>query len=319
VQLSGNRRPDSWKSWSTAPVRGDRIAFWSDVVVRGVINSEIEPLNQGRFEGELWSRTSGAFRFVNFRTREHAISRTVSQTRGHDGHVMIGLQCRGVSLIEQAGNRLRLETGQIAILDSNEPFKLRFPQSVERRLVLVPRARFAALTGTDVETCGPRALDARGGSGLAARRLIDILSDVDRQESEAACADLVDGLLCAVGGAMHPDRAQTRDARRQMARVRLAMRDLLNDADTDAQAVAAHAGLSVRSLHRLFASRGNTFSRSLQAMRLERAHDMVASGRTATLTEIAFMNGFSDLAHFSRSFRARFGMPPSAARAILAR
>ncbi len=300
-------------------MRGDRIAFWSDVVVRGVINSEMEPLSVGRFDGELWSRTSGAFRFVNFRTREHAISRTVSQTRGHDGHVMIGLQCRGVSLIEQAGNRLRLEAGQIAILDSNEPFNLRFPQTVERRLVLVPRARFAALSGTDVGGSGPRALDARTGSGLAARQLIDILSDTDRQECEAACADLVDGLLYAVAGAMDPDRAQTRDANRQMARVRLAMRDLLGNAGTGVQEVALHAGLSVRSLHRLFASRGNTFSRSLQIMRLENAHDLLASGRAHTLTEIAFMSGFSDLAHFSRSFRARYGMTPSAARAILAR
>ena len=34
---------------------GDRIAFWSDVVVRGVINSEMERLSDGRFDGELWS------------------------------------------------------------------------------------------------------------------------------------------------------------------------------------------------------------------------------------------------------------------------
>ena len=256
---------------------------------------------------------------MNFRTREHAISRTARQTRGQDGHVMISLQCRGLSLIEQADSRLRLEVGQIAILDSEEPFRLQFPESVERRLVLVPRARFAALTGIDIGACGPRAIDARSGAGRAARRLIGMLSDVAQQESEAACSDMVDGLLYAVAAVLRPDHVRTRDAERQMVRARLAMRDIIDDPSAGPREFAAGAGLSLRTLHRLFAGRGETVSRSLQVMRLERAHNMIAMGSAHTLTEIALANGFSDLAHFSRSFRARYGMAPSVARASLAR
>jgi AraC family transcriptional activator of tynA and feaB len=316
---SRSRQAETWKSWSTAPVRGDRLAFWSDVVARGVIYSDLERLGDGHFDGELWSRTAGSFRLVNFRTREHAISRTASQARGHDDHVMIGLQCRGVSLIDQADRRLRLEPGQIAILDSNRPFRLRFPEEVERRLVLVPRARFSALTAIEVETSGPLVIDARGGAGLAARQLIGALSDIRQRENEAALADMVNGLLYSVAAALRPDHALNRNANWQMARVRLAMRDLIDDPSAGPQDIATRAGLSVRSLHRLFASRGETVSRSLQAMRLARAHDMIAAGDPRPLTEIALANGFSDLAHFSRAFRARYGMPPSALRSTLAR
>lgn len=48
----------------------------------------------------------------------------------------------------------------------------------------------------------------------------------------------------------------------------------------------------------------------MRGMRLERAAALVA-GKAGNLSEIAYRVGFSDQAHFSRSFKRHFGTTPS--------
>ena len=84
---------------------------------------------------------------------------------------------------------------------------------------------------------------------------------------------------------------------------------------TPAQA-AKHAGVSLRHLHRLLGQAGTTFSNQLYDRRLECAHRMLTDAKhhDRCITEIAYGCGFSDLTHFGRRFRAKYGMTPSEAR-----
>jgi AraC-like DNA-binding protein len=81
--------------------------------------------------------------------------------------------------------------------------------------------------------------------------------------------------------------------------------------------VAREAGISLRYLQKLFTERGTTCSRFIQSLRLDHAarllnrRKLTKSGQM--LTEIAYASGFHDYAHFSRTFRLRFGCAPSAA------
>lgn len=303
-----------WHSWDTSRVQGDRISFWSDVVVRGVINSQMSQLSDGRFDAELWSRTSPSARFVNFRADQHAIRRTRSETNGGDGHIMVGLQCRGEALTEQGDARIRLTPDQIAIVDSASPFSLVFPGRVERRLVLLPRAAFEACLGSDRALSMPRVLSGRSGHEQLARDMIRQLTDAQLPLADEACADMADVLMFALARCLVPGSGKVHAGAAALARVKTCMHELLSDPATDPRRIAAAAGVSVRTLHRLFASQGRTFSHTLLAMRLDRAHAAIAEGRSRTLTEIALANGFADAAHFSKRFRERFGEPPKAAR-----
>jgi AraC-like DNA-binding protein len=80
--------------------------------------------------------------------------------------------------------------------------------------------------------------------------------------------------------------------------------------------LAQRAGISLRTLHRLFARSGITVSSWLREARLERCwRDLRDSGhRSHTVAAVAFSWGFSDLRTFNRAFTARYGMTPSAAR-----
>jgi AraC-like DNA-binding protein len=80
--------------------------------------------------------------------------------------------------------------------------------------------------------------------------------------------------------------------------------------------IAAAHGLSVRHVHRLFHESGDTVAAAIRRGRLDRCRADLEdpSQRARSVTEIALRWGFNDSAHFSRAFKARFGLSPRAAR-----
>lgn len=82
-------------------------------------------------------------------------------------------------------------------------------------------------------------------------------------------------------------------------------------------AMASEAAMSERSLARRFlGATGLSPNRYLQELRLERARVLLAAGER-NVGEIAYLSGFSDGAHFRRSFRTRFGTSPADFRDLL--
>jgi AraC family transcriptional regulator len=77
--------------------------------------------------------------------------------------------------------------------------------------------------------------------------------------------------------------------------------------------VAAVAGVSRFHFHRIFrALMGETLQRFVKRVRLERALSMMSRTPRPRLTDVAFACGFSSSSDFTRSFRQRYGVAPSA-------
>jgi len=86
------------------------------------------------------------------------------------------------------------------------------------------------------------------------------------------------------------------------------------DDPLDAAALAEVAGLSVRQMERLFAERlGERPMGFYLKLRLEKAERLITYSNLS-MRDIAVACGFSSLPLFSRSFKARYGKPPSALR-----
>jgi AraC-like DNA-binding protein len=77
-------------------------------------------------------------------------------------------------------------------------------------------------------------------------------------------------------------------------------------------AIAAAQHVSVRQLYKAFARAGLSVEQTIVGLRLEAARRELAGPVNATLTigAIARRCGFSNLSHFSRRFRARYGVTP---------
>lgn len=78
--------------------------------------------------------------------------------------------------------------------------------------------------------------------------------------------------------------------------------------------VASRLQTSQRSLQRSLAAEGTRFSEVLDRIRLQEARRLLGDSKL-TITEIGYLCGFADTAHFSRRFKSRFGHPPSKLRA----
>jgi AraC family transcriptional activator of tynA and feaB len=313
-----------WCSWDTSDVRGDRVEFWSDVVMRGVIDADMAPLAQRPFDGRLASRTVGSGRFVNFRSASHRISRTARQVRRSHAHFMVSLQCKGVSHIEQARGSATLRPGEIAVVDSGHPFEIAFPTSIERRLVLLPRELLERKRAGSAAARGPLRIAVNSATAQLARNAILHLTDTDAVWAEADCDEMLDvlsRLLLAALDAQRYDSALPAPPalRPQLERIKALMRKEAGDPTLRPATIAGRFGISVRTLHRLFQGNGETFSRFLIDERLAQAHAAIRGGAAdaLSLTALAMSCGFNDAAHFSRAYRARYGEPPSETRAHL--
>jgi AraC-like DNA-binding protein len=81
--------------------------------------------------------------------------------------------------------------------------------------------------------------------------------------------------------------------------------------------VRRHLGVSRSLLYRVFEPIGGV-SAFIQARRLDQAFDDILSDgcEQHTVAEIGYRLGFRSDAHFSRAFRARFGMTPGRLRTL---
>jgi AraC-like DNA-binding protein len=79
--------------------------------------------------------------------------------------------------------------------------------------------------------------------------------------------------------------------------------------------------LSRRYIQRLLEETGKSFTDHLVERRLDRCYAMLTDHRYLhmRIIDIAFATGFSDVSHFNRMFRRRFGDTPSGVRIVAGR
>jgi transcriptional regulator GlxA family with amidase domain len=81
------------------------------------------------------------------------------------------------------------------------------------------------------------------------------------------------------------------------------------DPRLDAQRVADHLGISLRSLHLAFESTGASVGSRILSARLGRARDLLVRFPKRSILDIALDCGFDNLATFYRGFSCAYGHP----------
>ncbi|MGD9921127.1 MAG: helix-turn-helix transcriptional regulator [Pseudorhodoplanes sp.] len=133
----------------------------------------------------------------------------------------------------------------------------------------------------------------------------------------AAAARHVTDLIALAANEVSMRRVDNHDSAIVGARLEIAlagMRKEFRDPGLSALSVAAAQGISPRYLHRLFEQAGIRFTDFVNELRLDAARAALAEKSDLPIAVLALNTGFSDIAHFNRLFKKRFGMTPSAAR-----
>lgn len=145
----------------------------------------------------------------------------------------------------------------------------------------------------------------------ATARTLETLSDV---EWSTVAQSLVDLLLTLAHRQAVPvsEAGSSATQAATLHRICQSIERRLDDATLTPASVAQAEGISERYLQKLFESAGDNFSHYVRERRLQRAWTDLSNPAEAhhSISEIAYRWGFADSAHFSRSFRARFGLSP---------
>jgi AraC-like DNA-binding protein len=291
----------------------ERLEFWHEVVCKKYVSASAETeVADDDFSGSLTSGELGPLVVSELDAPLHFWSRTPRhiQSDGQDAFIVSLIQ-RGSGELTQLGRSVRLGPGDLVIYDTAATFD--YALRARTQLVKVPRRlleskldRPADFLARKIDCSNPLSstlselltrclnieLSREPGPSIAKRlsnTVVDLLASICDLERDA------------------PHEAQTS---RPLERVMRFARANLDDPDLRPETLAAAGAMSVRSLNRLFGTLGATPMRWVWSERLEASRAALMQGEVRSVTDAAFAHGFSDLGHFSRSFKRTFGMSP---------
>lgn len=268
----------------------------------------------GIFSGEASLARMGPLHILHIVASAHELERPPEARPGDKaGLIKLVVQRAGRTTIKQAGRALLLEPGMWTICDAQRAFTMSSTEPGEQLIMLLPRDRLAigaSLSG--YAACG---FGASRGTGRLLPHYLDGLLDEIAAVDDNACAELADMAAQLVRLALFEARhAAPPVSMRETLRLRVKdyVRRNVRDPALSIDRVAAAFGCTKRHLHKVFSDDDMTLSQFVWSERLERCRDALTNPGLArhSITEIAFMWGFNNSAHFSKTFKERFGAPP---------
>ena len=310
---------------STAP-----FDLWTDAVNRSFVPLRAHAAgadDRTRFEGRLVAQSLGPTSASTVSGRAVRVSRSKSEiARDDPGHIKLGLQLSGYSVITQDGRDAALAPGDFALYDTTRPYALDFDSAFRMFVVMFPVEALRFDRGRLRSVTASRFSGRHGLGGIVSgflRSLSDAL-DEDALTNRLPLADAVFDLLTAALGERMDAAAGTPEEvrpRAVLARHEALIADHLGDADLTVAGVAAAHHMSVRALQKLFEEREATASGWIRRARLDASRKALGNPSLAEnpIAAIGARWGFADAAAFARSFRHEFGATPSEYRAQSAR
>jgi len=294
----------------------ERAGYWGDWVTRLFCGLKSDLYGDTVFDGRMATIRAGDVVLTRLEANRHRVVRSASQVRAsEEGYLKIVAPWVGCAGVEQQGREAWVTPDQWSIYDTTDAYAVANPARVEHLIVMVPKARLVG-RGLALDPLMARRL---GGSGGVARLALETMRSAYRElpgMSEVAAQGVGDAItqfvhlsmldLAGIGTAV-----TQREALR--ARIKQHVQQHLGDARLTVDGIALALNCSRRQLYNAFAEEpdgvaGYILRRRLDACR--RSFDDRAQSHRS-ITEIAIGFGFSNMAHFSRVFRAHLGLPPS--------
>lgn len=210
----------------------------------------------------------------------------------------------------------------MALFSSTRTFQLSFDGDFAQTVLTVPAQELRQLV-PHVDVLTATTLDGQHAAAGLFRQIADhcfntdsnALSPLAANHAASALLEMLAGTLADLAPAQQASQPQL--TRFHLARIKQHATLHLHDPGLSVASLSAALRISPAHIHRLFVGEAQTFSAWLWSCRLMACKKRLEDPAQAhfTISEIAFKGGFNSSAHFSRAFRARFGVSPSECRA----
>lgn len=306
------------------PQRTSSTADWADMLHQHFVALDVRDTESEQFTGAVRSHSLAHLQVSSVQSRTQRIERSGSLIRGDTrAYLQLGMMRRGTAVVRQDGREALVGRGDYVLYETSRPFDWMVNgDAADDQWVLEvftwPRSMISL--GVD-ESRGltARTFDgASGMTGVLGRFLHDIVTarpEVDLSMG-GSVADEVADLVSVIAHTIvtGDDLRQNVGLSRKIDQY---IDQHLGDPDLSPTMIAQATSISNRQLHRIFADRDLTVSRTIRMKRLESCRrEIIASiAKDRSLTEISRKWGFTDLAVFGRAFKDVYGVSPRQYRA----
>lgn len=299
----------------------DSFEAWKSLVSSAFVPLHSEPVRAGSFAGSIAGSQFGSVGVMQVEATAHAVRRTENLLAAGDApHFKLNLQLSGHGILLQDGRETLLRPGELAIYDTQRPYTLMFEEDFKTLVLMFPQhqlglpvAQIREMTATAIGTEHPLGRAVTPFLGQLAG-LLPQLRDPVGHRLAANAIDLLGTLLAAE---LHDHDDSAADGHhRQLLAIQAYINEHLADPELCPGSIAESHFVSLRSLHKIFAESGHTVAEWIRTRRLEQCRRDLGDSlqRHVPVGVVGSRWGFPDAAHFSRVFRAAYGLSPSAFR-----
>ncbi len=294
----------------------DEIREWRRQVARRVLDIDFEPLSDTPFHATVTPIFEGNVRLSHSPGRTFRDEELVKD--GRDYFVLLLSESDNLD-VEHRHRDLRLEHGDGTLMHVCETGSIGSRSKVQ----------YLAVNLSDLRSHDARLAEAvmhrLPRQSEAMRLLRCYLRSVERSRlgtsaelCEAIRRHVIDVLAITVS--CHGNIGESSSSGVMAVRLRALVDNIaarFQDPGLTVGALALQQGISPRYVQRLLESAGISFTSHVNELRLQRAFALLTepSENRLRVIDIALEAGFSDISHFNRSFRSRFGDTPRGVRA----
>jgi len=294
----------------------ERIDAWREVFGRALLSIDIAPQSKDGFQASaeiFHSPMLGLLRASSSSVRQGNPRSLIT----NDDLTFNWILTSRLSA-SKLGRNVDLSPGDGVLMSNGDVGGMAFPEECRYVGLRLPKEVLAPLV-PDIGVLIARRVPAATPALRMLQRYVDIgqadLIAADPALQTAFANHVCDLVALALGAT--PDAAELARTRSLPAARLHAMKDDIrkhcHDAGFTVHVIAARYGVSARYVQRVFEEGGSTFTQYVTEQRILAAYKALRrlAASQVPISTIAFDCGFSDVSHFNRVFRRRFGCTPS--------
>jgi AraC-like DNA-binding protein len=277
----------------------------------------IHPLDNEEFDARVSIATIGPLRIAKTCSTPAAIERGDKHIlRTPERRFALLMSVRGSIQIQHMGRDIVLRESDCILLDQLEPHSMMLVQANQAIGVQIPEDAIRNLLPDARRLCG-RSLHGDKGLGNTVAAMVNSIWDrveegVPAAAGHAIAHSLLELVAASYAVELKSETSETAIRSVRKAQIRQFVEAHLRDSALNVDAIARFMGVSPRYARMVFADEPESVGAYILRRRLECCAELVGSPQWShrTITEAAFEWGFSNTAHFSRTFKRHFGVSP---------
>jgi AraC family transcriptional regulator, positive regulator of tynA and feaB len=307
--------------WSAKQHDANRpFGSWADDLAAAFVRLEPRQIVDLPFQGAIVRKDANPIRVSRVTATKHRVLRLRSHiARSTDDLCFINLQLEGVGRYLQRGHVQICGRGDMALVDTTEPFEIANSRDFRLFCFAVPRRLL------------PSCLLMRPRLRITATEMGRALSRTIVGYAELCLASPLSSDLPVLGGAHIVDLiahapSTLEQAPSESINIPVLLSMMMDhidrhivDPDLSAAVLALRFHCSERYVHKLFSATGQTVGEHINDKRIQLCtRNLLDAQRGKTIAEIAYATGFRDISYFNHLFKRSHGMAPREFRRAMA-